>query len=130
MKPFDSAEIQARQQRLQQMMKASGEDLDAIIVLNTADLYYLSGTVQTAHLLITAGNEPRLLVRKVLERAREDSPLDHIEPLSSMKGLPDELTSLLGSPPWRIGMELDVLPAATYAFYSCLLYTSPSPRAS
>ena len=121
MQSFDSAEIQARHQRLQELMTASSSNLDAIIVLNTADLYYLSGTVQTAHLLITVGNEPRLLVRKVLERAREDSPLEHIEPLASMKGLPDEIASLLGPPPWRIGMELDVLPAATYAFYSKLL---------
>ena len=121
MQSFDSAEIQARHQRLQELMTASSSNLDAIIVLNTADLYYLSGTVQTAHLLITVGNEPRLLVRKVLERAREDSPLEHIEPLASMKGLPDEIASLLGPPPWRIGMELDVLPAATYTFYSKLL---------
>ena len=78
MQSFDSAEIQARHQRLQELITASSSNLDAIIVLNTADLYYLSGTVQTAHLLITVGNEPRLLVRKVLERAREDSPLEHI----------------------------------------------------
>ncbi|MCH2582411.1 MAG: aminopeptidase P family N-terminal domain-containing protein, partial [Planctomycetes bacterium] len=73
MQSFDSAEIQARHRRLQELMKISGANLDAIIVLNTADLYYLSGTVQTAHLLITPGEEPRLLVRKVLERARDDS---------------------------------------------------------
>jgi len=48
MQSFDAAEIQARHQRLQELMKASGSNLDAIIVLNTADLYYLSGTVQTA----------------------------------------------------------------------------------
>jgi len=121
MKPFDSVEIQTRHQRLQDLMKASGSNLDAMIVLNTADLYYLSGTVQTAHLLVTPTEEPRLLVRKVLERARGDSPLKHIEPLESMKTLPERLASLCGPPPWKIGMELDVLPAATYAFYSKLL---------
>jgi len=121
MQSFDSAEIQARHRRLQELMKASGSNLDAIIVLNTADLYYLSATVQTAHLLITPGEEPRLLVRKVLERARDDSPLEHIEALASMKELPKQVEALCGPPPWRIGMELDVLPASTYAFYSKLL---------
>ena len=47
MQSFDSAEIQARHQRLQELMTASSSNLDAIIVLNTVDLYYLSGTVQT-----------------------------------------------------------------------------------
>ena len=121
MQSFDPAEIQARHQRLQELMKASAADLDAVIVLNTADLYYLSASVQTAHLLITPGQDPRLLVRKVLERAREDSPLEHIEPLTSMKLLPERITELCGPPPWRIGMELDVVPAATFAFYSKLL---------
>ncbi len=121
MQSFDSAEIQARHRRLQELMKASGSNLDAIIVLNTADLYYLSATVQTAHLLITPGEEPRLLVRKVLERAREDSPLGHIEPLASMKELPKQVAELCGPPPWRIGMELDVLPTASFGFYSRLL---------
>ena len=116
MQSFDSAEIQARHQRLQELMAASEAKLDAIIVLNTADLYYLSASVQTAHLLITPGQDPRLLVRKVLERAREDSPLEHIEPLASMKQLPERIAELCGPPPWRIGMELDVVPAATFAF--------------
>ena len=58
MQSFDSAEIQARHQRLQELMTASSSKLDAIIVLNTADLYHLSGTVQPAqpapcrHLLV------------------------------------------------------------------------------
>ena len=121
MQSFDSAEIQARHRRLQELMKTSGSNLDAVIVLNSVDLYYLSGTVQTAHLLVTPGGEPRLLVRKVLERAREDSPLEHIEALGSMKDLPEQIASLCGPPPWQIGMELDVLPAATYVFYSKLL---------
>ncbi len=121
MQSFDSAEIQARHQRLQELMESSGAKLDAIIVLNTADLYYLSASVQTAHLLITPGQDPRLLVRKVLERAREDSPLEHIEALGSMKQLPERIAELCGPPPWRIGMELDVVPAATFAFYSKLL---------
>ena len=107
--------------RAEELMAASEAKLDAIIVLNTADLYYLSASVQTAHLLITPGQDPRLLVRKVLERAREDSPLEHIEPLASMKQLPERIAELCGPPPWRIGMELDVVPAATFAFYSKLL---------
>ena len=86
--------------------------LDGVIIVQYVDLYYFAGTVQTAHLLIPARGEPRLLVRKVLERAQGDSPLADIQGLHSMRQLQGHIEELCGPPPWRLGMELDVLPAA------------------
>ncbi len=97
------------------------ETLDAILVVETADLFWLGGTVQSAHLLLAATGDPRLLVRKVLERAREDSSLDDVRPLRSLKELPEQLRETCGAPPWRVGMELDVLPANTLRMYQRVL---------
>ena len=92
-------------------------ELDGALIVQTADLYYLTGTAQSAHLVVPVSGEPLLLVRKTLERARDDSPLARIEPLSSLRGLPDALAAsgLVGG---RLGLELDVLPAARYLDYA------------
>ena len=57
-------------------------------IVQHTDLAYLTGTNQQAHLIVPADGEPRLLVRRVLERARAESPLERIEPLGSLSGLP------------------------------------------
>ncbi len=124
-------EIQRRLAALQSRMTTGEAPLDGVIIVQYVDLYYFAGTVQTAHLLIPARGEPRLLVRKVLERAQGDSPLADIQGLHSMRQLQGHIEELCGPPPWRLGMELDVLPAASLAFYEKLLesasFTDASP---
>ena len=124
-------EIQKRIAALQSRMTNGETPLDGVIIVQNIDLYYFAGTVQTAHLLIPASGEPRLLVRKVLERAQADSPLTDIQDLRSMRQLQAHVEELCGPAPWRLGMELDVLPAASLAFYEKLLesasFTDASP---
>lgn len=115
--PFE--EIQRRSQAFQ--LRLTDSAVDAALILQNNDLYYLAGTIQTSHLLVPASGEARLLVRKVLERARDDSPLGHIEPMTSLKALPDEVARVCGPRPWRIGMELDVLPATLLDLYQRIL---------
>ena len=86
------------------------------LVVQSADLYYLTGTVQSAHLLVPADGEPVLLVRKTLERARRESPLARIEPLTSLRDLPSALRAAGVS--GRLGLELDVLPALRFLDYA------------
>jgi Xaa-Pro dipeptidase len=71
-----------------------------------------------AHLLVPADGEPILLVRRSLERVQADSPLEDVRPFRSFKELPPLLTELGAQ---RIGLELDVLPAARYLRYRDLL---------
>jgi Xaa-Pro dipeptidase len=97
------------------------DGLDAALIVQSADLVYLSGTAQNAHLLVPAAGEPLLLVRRDLERAREESALARVEPFTSLKGLPAALESLRLPRRMRLGFELDVLPAATYLRYRELL---------
>ena len=108
-------EIERRLHGLRRGLAAA--DLDGAIVVQDTDLAYLTGTNQQAHLLVPLEGEPRLLVRRVLERARRESPLAVIEPLPSLGALPDELRAAGLEPGTRIGLELDVLPTSRFLSY-------------
>ena len=109
-------------------MAAMAEPLDAVVLVQNVDIYYFAGTYQTCHLLIPRSGEPRLLVRRVFYRAKQDSPLGDVKEFRSLKDLPGEIESLCGPRPWRIGMELDVLPARTLDHYRGIFGESVSIR--
>ena len=73
-------ELEARTKNLQARMG----DLFGALILQNIDLCYFSGTAQEAALFIPAEGEPVLLVRKSLERAKEESPLPDIRPMGSL----------------------------------------------
>jgi Xaa-Pro dipeptidase len=108
-------EIDRRVSGFQAALRAEG--LDGALVVQDVDLYYLTGTAQSAHLVVPAEGEPALFVRKTFERAREETPLEHVEPLRSLRELPAALESA-GVEGGRLGLELDVLPAALYLGYA------------
>ena len=58
-----------------------------------------------------------LLVRRVLERARAESPLERIEPLRSLAALAAAMATAGLESGSTIGLELDVLPARLYLGY-------------
>jgi Xaa-Pro aminopeptidase len=105
--------------RLEALRSALAEDgLGAALILQHTDLAYFSGTNQQAHLVVPVAGEPVLLVRRVLERARDESPLDRIEPLRSLGGLAAALSAAGVETGTTIGLELDVLPARLYHGYA------------
>ncbi len=87
-----------------------------MIVQNT-DLAYFTGTNQQAHLIVPAEGAPRLLVRRTLERAREESPIEHIQSFRSLSGLAPALAEAGAGPGARVGFELDVVSARSYLGY-------------
>src|SRR5438874_2323785 len=99
------AELELRWTRVRREMNC-----DALIVLQTADLYYLSGSTQNGVLWFPREGEPLYAVRKSLERARAESAIRNIVPLKSYSELP----SLIPNAGAVVGMELDVVPALTY----------------
>ncbi|HLU48006.1 MAG TPA: Xaa-Pro peptidase family protein [Planctomycetota bacterium] len=111
------SEIARRLSAVQSAMRSASPPLDVLIVVQKADLYWLSGTVQECHLIVPAEGDPRLLVRKVLERAEEDSPLEDVKPMKSLRELESHVREVAGAPPWRIAMELDVLPVNAFRSY-------------
>jgi Xaa-Pro aminopeptidase len=108
-------EIDDRIEKLQQRLVREG--VDGALILQNTDLFYFSGTIQQSHLYIPAQGRPLLMVRKSLERAREESPLTAIIPLSSPKQLMTLIRENGLQPPAVMGMELDVLPTNHYISY-------------
>jgi Xaa-Pro aminopeptidase len=117
--PPPGDEIDRRIAAFQAGLRRDG--LEAALVVQSADLVYLSGTAQNAHLIVPAEGEPLLLVRRDLERARAESALHRIEPFTSLRALPAALASVGLGERVRLGLELDVLPAASYLRYGDLL---------
>lgn len=109
------AELDRRLAAFQAALRAEG--LDGALLVQSVDLYYLTGTTQSSHLVVPARGEPVLLVRKTLERARIESSLDRIEPLRSLRDLPEAIFAA-GIAGGRLGLELDVLPATRYLDYA------------
>jgi Xaa-Pro aminopeptidase len=112
------SEIDQRLDKLKLQLEKN--NIGAALMIQRADLFYFSGTVQQAHLFVPAEGEPILMVLKSLERARAESPLRRIVPLDSPKVAPDILTKSGYDLPETIGMELDVLPANSYFYYQRL----------
>jgi len=99
------------------------EGVDAAIIRQNADLFYFTGTVQDAHLIVPASGQPVFLVRRDVERAQQQSPIRPVEPLQTMKDVPPAVARACGERnPQRLGMELDVLPANAFFFYDEKLF--------
>jgi len=112
------SEIKNRLERFQEQLRRHG--IEAALVVQKVDLFYLSGTDQDAHLWVPSTGAPLLMVRRSIQRAEEDSPLERIVPLRRLSELPSLIQEHDGSMPSRLGLEMDVLPAAMYLAYADL----------
>ena len=101
--------------RFQERLAANG--VDGAILVQKTDLYYLSGTDQDAHLWVPAHDTPLLMVRKSLERAREDSTIEEIVALPGFSRVPELIRKHTRKLPKRLGLELDILPSRLYISY-------------
>jgi Xaa-Pro dipeptidase len=108
-------ELEQRCKNLQEQMTFVG--MDAVIIVQNADLFYFTGTVQSGNLYLPAEGQPVFMVRKEAGRARMESGLKEVVPFSSMKDIPGILSQYGYPEPWRIGLELDVLPVNFFERY-------------
>lgn len=106
-------ELQSRIEQLQKIME--GHDFDAILMVQNADLFYFTGSVQQGLLYVPASGEPLYMVRKDHGRARMESGLKEVLPLRSPRDVPAMLADYGYPMPNCLGMELDVLPVAIHA---------------
>ncbi len=98
-------ELERRWSRVRRFM-----DCDSMVILQNVDLYYLTGTLQTAVLWFPREGEPLFAVRKSYERAKIESPLKNIVPLKTYA----DLRGLIPNPGETVGFEMDVVPVATF----------------
>jgi Xaa-Pro dipeptidase len=109
------AELEHRCARLQGKMASEG--IDAIIILQNADLFYFTGTIQSGCLYVPVEGQPLYLVRRDAGRARMESGLKEVVPFGSPKDVP-RIAAEFGYPePRTIAMELDVVPVGFFERY-------------
>jgi len=81
-----ATELEHRCKRLQEEMAVAG--LDAVIVMQNADLFYFTGTIQSGNLYVPREGQPIYMVRRDAGRARMESGLKDVVPFASMKDVP------------------------------------------
>lgn len=108
------SEVDARIQLFQTTLDQMG--IDGALIIHHTNLFYLSGTSQSAHLFIPRSGQPILMVRKSFVRASQESPLAEIVDVKSIKAIPELLVEK-GYSLDAIGLELDVIPYNTWQLY-------------
>lgn len=96
-------------------------NVTGVILFESINLGYFSGTAQEGLIYIPKDASPRLMIRKSLERAKEESPLE-VRPHKSLKSLKADLEIPADS---MIGLELDVLP---YNYYNRVAKSLPDVK--
>lgn len=104
-------EIHARIGKLQGRIRDGG--IDAAVVVQNADLFYFAGSIQQGMLVVPAEGEPTYFVRRVHERAVEESPLPGILKIHGPKDVAAHFAER-GISFVKVGFELDVLPVGTF----------------
>ncbi|HEY6006989.1 MAG TPA: Xaa-Pro peptidase family protein [Geobacteraceae bacterium] len=110
-----ATELEHRCSRLQQQIAAAG--LDAVIIVQNADLFYFTGTIQSGNLYVPVHGQPLYMVRRDAGRARMESGLKEVIPFGSMRDIPRILGEYGYPVPTRIGLEFDVLPVNFHERY-------------
>jgi Xaa-Pro aminopeptidase len=111
-------ELENRLTRLRSGMEKEG--MEAFLVVQKMDCYYLSGTTQNGLLFVPLEGKPLLMVRREVERARVESPLEEVVGMISARELPSLIRDHWGRLPQTLGLELDVLPVKDYLRYQDL----------
>jgi Xaa-Pro aminopeptidase len=105
-------EIEDRLTRVRTGMKK--QEIEALLIVQKMDFYYLSGTTQDGILFVPLEEKPLLMIRRELERAKVESPMENVVALNSNRELPSVIKDYWGSLPHSLGLELDVLPVRDY----------------
>jgi len=111
-------EVADRLTKLKGGMKNKG--MDALLVIQKMDLYYFTGSTQNGILFVPTDGKPLLMVKREVERARLESPLEAIVEIKSIRDLPSLIYNHWGRLPQTIGLELDVFPVNDYFKYESL----------
>ncbi|WP_339059973.1 Xaa-Pro peptidase family protein [Tepidibacillus marianensis] len=101
-------EVKERVEKLQSRLQENG--IESALITQHVDLFYYSGTMQNAMLVIPDTGDPTLFVKKSIERAKRETPLDVVV-MPSMKQFSQQCMEREISIK-RMGLELDVLPYA------------------
>ena len=108
--PLD--ETESRLDRVKTRMEKQG--IEALLVVQKMDFYYLSGTTQDGLLFLPLEENPLLMIKRELERAKVESPLKDVVALKSLRDIPSLIQTHWHRLPHGLGLEFDVLPVNDY----------------
>ena len=100
------SEIECRIKTFQSQM----DEMDGALLFHAVDVCYFSGTAQDGLVYIPRDGEPVVMMRRSLERAVQESPLE-VRPLKNMRNLKSDLNIPEKA---TVGLEMDVLPCSFY----------------
>ncbi len=103
-----ASELYKRMKRFRLQMDRSDPDWQSAVIFSRINQYYFTGTMQDGLLWIPRDAQAVLWVRKSIERARDESRFEAIEPMNSFR---DAARSVL-SMPERLHLEWERVPLA------------------
>jgi Xaa-Pro dipeptidase len=112
-------EIDARTLKIQKELRQ--KNIDGLFIVQRVDLFYFSGTAQNGFLYIPAEGKPLLFIKQYLVRAKEESPIENILKIQSIRDIPGSIIDFYGKSPDSLAFELDVIPVNDFNFYRSLL---------
>jgi Xaa-Pro dipeptidase len=115
METVPKAEIEQRIRRFQAELAAI--DLEGAFILQNADIFYFTGTIQSSVLFVPSQGQPVLMVQKNLQRARHESSLNEIVSIKNKNQIPGMLNDFKFDRLRRAGLEMDVLPTNLYLWF-------------
>ncbi len=99
------------------VVRIAESGLNAWLISGVTNLYYFTGTAQNGLLFIFDNGKYLFLVRKSLERARNESGLPEISGFRSLRELPGRVMTCYGSTPGKVGFEGGIVPVSLFARY-------------
>ena len=105
-------EIENRLIRMRTSMKEEG--IEALLVIQKMDFYYLTGTTQEGLLFLPSEGSALLMIKREFERAKAESPLKEVVALKSLRNVPSLIQTYWNRLPQSLGLEFDVLPVNDY----------------
>ncbi len=115
METVPKREIEKRISRFQAQLAAA--NLDGAFIVQNADLFYFSGTIQTAVLFVPSNGDPILMVQENHARAQFESSLNHVISVKNKNRIPQVLNDFKLDQLAAAGIEMDVLPANLYLWF-------------
>jgi Xaa-Pro dipeptidase len=105
-------EIESRLFRVRTQMEK--QCIEALLVIQKMDFYYLSGTTQDGLLFLPLEGNPLLMIKREFERAKVESPIEDVVAFKSLRDIPSLIKMYWHKLPRSLGLEFDVLPVNDY----------------
>ena len=108
--PAPRREIQTRIEKLHAALNAQNNDWDAAFIVDKANQYYLTGTMQEGVFVLKKDGSHAYFARRSFERAKRECLLGDVYPMVSYK----DVLEMTGENIQRLYIEADVMPLAMF----------------